>query len=119
MKLDHIVINASDLEASLPWYEVLLPLIGFSKSRDHVFGNDDGLFIYLRQASESHHTYQRFGPGINHFGVVAENVDRIQSVRDAMIGAGFDAPELQTFPDGKAVFFADADGFRIEIGCYD
>ena len=62
MKLDHIVILLSDLEAALPFYETLLPLIGFTKTRDHVFGNEDGVFLDLKQAANVPATYRTSCP---------------------------------------------------------
>ena len=41
MKLDHMVILVRSLDASLPWYSTLLGLIGFEKSRDHVWWNGE------------------------------------------------------------------------------
>lgn len=50
MKLDHIIILVRSLNASLGWYDTLPGLLGFSKSRDPVWGNEDGLHIDLQQA---------------------------------------------------------------------
>src|SRR4028119_2162853 len=52
MKLDHLVLLVGSLDASLPFYEALLPLIGFTRSRDHVWGNEDGVYLDLKQATE-------------------------------------------------------------------
>lgn len=45
MKLGHIVILLSDLGANLPFYETLLPMIGFSKDRAIFFKDADGMRI--------------------------------------------------------------------------
>jgi hypothetical protein len=52
MKLDHIVILLSDLEASQPFCEALLPQIGFSRSRDHVFGITNGMRVEVSTDKE-------------------------------------------------------------------
>jgi lactoylglutathione lyase len=119
MKLDHIVILLSDLEAALPFYETLLPLIGFTKTRDHVFGNEDEVFLDLKQAANAAHRYERYAPGLNHLGFTAPDRKALKAVRQAMAAAGFEVPEIQEFGDGRAVFFKDAEGMRIEVASYE
>lgn len=119
MKLDHLVILLSDTERCLPFYEQLLPLVGFTRVRDHVFANDEAVHLDFRQASEPDKGYHRYAPGLNHLAFVAENCDRIVEVADAMAAAGFDVPEIQSYDDGSALFLRDHDGMRVEIGCYD
>jgi lactoylglutathione lyase len=115
MKLDHIVILLSNLDANLPFYETLLPLIGFSKGRDHVFGNEDGLYLDFRQSAKPEHGYERYAPGLNHLGFSASDRHVVEAVQQAMASAGFEVPEIQEFPSGSALFLKDADGMRIEV----
>ena len=118
MKLDHLVILLADLKTHLKFYETLLPLIGFEKKREHVFGNQDGIFIDLKQAKEAGYEYRRFAPGLNHMGFVAPERESIAKVSQAMSEAGFDVPEVQTFEEGEAIFFKDPEGMRIELAFY-
>lgn len=118
MKLDHIVILASDIAASERWYDALLTLIGFAKQRDHVWSNDDGLAIDLREAEPDTRPYERFGAGLNHLGFTAPTMDALEAVRSAMSAAGYDVPAIQNFDDDRAVFFRDPDGMRIELAVY-
>ena len=118
MKLDHIVILLSDLKSGLPFYEALLPLIGFTRSRDHVFGNQDEVYLDLKQAGKPQHHYERHAPGLNHLGFTAPDREAIEGVRQAMAAAGFEVPEIQEFGDGSALFLKDIDGMRIEVACY-
>lgn len=118
MKLDHIVILLADLKANLGFYEALLPLLGFSKERNHVFGNADGLYLDFKQAGKPEHAYQRHAPGLNHLGFTATNATAVAAVRSAMETAGFEVPEIQNFPDGDALFMKDAEGMRIEVASY-
>ena len=118
MKLDHMVIMAHSLEASLPWYESLLPLIGFAKSRDHVWGNEDGVYIDLKQATDEDARYGRYAPGLNHLGFTAPDEAALDAVRDGMEAAGFDVPVKQQFGSVLATFFRDPDGMRIEVTVY-
>jgi lactoylglutathione lyase len=119
MKMDHVVIYLSDLVASIGFYDTLLPLIGFQKDRDHVFGNSDGNYLDFRQATMPDHRYERFAPGLNHIGFAADSRDTVVAIKESMRDAGFDVAAIQEFPDGSALFLKDADGMRIEIGSYN
>ena len=52
MKMDHLVLLLGDLRASLPYYDTLLPLLGFTLTRPHDYVNEDGLHIDLQQAGD-------------------------------------------------------------------
>jgi catechol 2,3-dioxygenase-like lactoylglutathione lyase family enzyme len=118
MKLDHIVLLVGSLERSLPYYETLLPLIGFEKARDQVWANADGLHIDLKEATEPGEGYRRFGIGLNHVGFTAPSPQALDAVGEAMRSAGFEVPALQRFGDGVALFMKDPDGMRFEISFY-
>jgi lactoylglutathione lyase len=118
MKLDHIVILLSDLEAGLPFYETLLPLIGFSREKNYVFSNPDGIYLDFRKADKPEHQYERYAPGLNHIGFTATDREAIESVQEVMANAGFEVAAIQEFPDGSALFLKDAEGMRIEVACY-
>ena len=118
MKLDHIVLLVSDLPKSVAFYENLLPMLGFRKTADHVFGNSDEICLDIRQAENLEHAYERFAPGLNHIGFTAPDRDAITQVQDTMKGAGYEVPEVQVFGEGVALFLKDPDGMRIELGVY-
>ncbi len=118
MKLDHIVLLVSDLAVSLAYYETLLPLLGFRKTGDNVFGNDEEIYLDIRLADKPDHQYERFAPGLNHIGFTAPDREAITEVQNVMKTAGYDAPEVQMFGDDVALFMKDPDGMRIEIAVY-
>ncbi len=118
MKLDHIVLLLGDLTASLPYYETLLPLLGFTKTREHVWGNEDGTYLDFKQASEPGDGYRRFGVGLNHIGFTAPSRDALDEIASKMKAAGFEVPEFQTFGNDTALFMKDQDGIRFEITSY-
>jgi catechol 2,3-dioxygenase-like lactoylglutathione lyase family enzyme len=109
----------SDIEASLPYYEALLPLIGFAKARDHVWGNEHGLFLDLKQATEVGEGYRRYGVGLNHLGFTAASREAVDTIAAAMREAGFEVPETQRLGEAYALFMKDRDGIRFEISAYD
>jgi lactoylglutathione lyase len=116
MKLDHIVLLVSDLQESVGFYETLLPMVGFRKTADHVFGNAEEIYLDIRQAENPEHSYQRYAPGLNHIGFTAPDRDAISQVQDVMKNAGYDVPDVQTFGESIALFLKDPDGMRIELG---
>lgn len=118
MKLDHMVILVRSLEASLPWYSALLALIGFEKTRDHVWLSDDGLAIDLKQAKSASGDYERYAPGLNHLGFTAPDMAALETVRAGMAEAGFEVPDMQHFEGESATFFRDPDGMRVEVTVY-
>lgn len=117
MKLDHIVILARSLEASLSWYAALLGLLGFEQTRDHVW-YDGALAIDLKQAEPGTPDYERYAPGLNHNGFTAESDGGLDRVRDGIAAAGHDVPEKQSLGGEIATFFKDPDGMRIEVTVY-
>ncbi|MGP1283921.1 MAG: VOC family protein [Parasphingopyxis sp.] len=118
MKLDHIVILARDIAASTRWYDALLGLIGFTRQRDHIWANGEGLAVDLREAQPDTRPYERFGAGLNHLGFTAPDIEALEAVRFGMADAGFEVPDIQHFDDDHAVFFKDPDGLRVEIAVY-
>lgn len=119
MKLDHIVLFLSDLDRCLPFYDRLLPLLGFEKLRDHVFANAEAIHFDLRLSTEPEHGYHRYAPGLNHLAFTADSLEQIVETGEVMAAAGFEVPEIQKFSDGHALFLRDADGMRIELGVYN
>ena len=118
VQIDHIVLMFGDLQASLPYYETLLPLIGFAKSRDHVWGNEAGVHLDLKQAEEIGEGYRRRGVGLNHIGFTAPSLAAVEAIAERMAEAGFEVPAIQDFGDAKALFMKDRDGIRFEIAYY-
>lgn len=117
MKLDHIVILVRSLDRSLPWYSAMLELLGFEKTRDHVW-YDGELAIDLKEAEEGTPDYQRYAPGLNHLGFTAPDAAALDAVRDGMAARGFDVPERQGTSAMPVTFFKDPDGMRVEVTVY-
>ena len=45
MRVDHVTLLVGSLEASMAYYDTLLPLLGFTKKRDHIWTDGDGFFF--------------------------------------------------------------------------
>lgn len=118
MKVDHATLLVSSLEASMAYYEALLPLLGFTKQRDHVWSDGDGFFFQFMAAKPGLPGYERYGPGLNHLGFSAPDAEAVHRVREAMATAGFPVPEVQNLGGATALFMKDPDGIRFEITHY-
>jgi len=118
MKIDHITLAVSSLDASMPYYAALLSLLGFEKVRDHVWTDNDGFFFQFRQSKTGTTPYERYGAGMNHLGFGVATVAEVERVRDTMKSAGFPVPEIQDFNGSKALFMKDPDGIRFEVTYY-
>jgi catechol 2,3-dioxygenase-like lactoylglutathione lyase family enzyme len=116
MDIDHMVLALGDLAAGVAHYDALLPILGFRKVRDHVFTNDQGIFLELRQAREPEARYARRGVGLNHFGVRAGSRDEVDAVVTKARAAGVRVPDTETIDGTYLVFIPDPDGIRIEVG---
>ncbi|MFC7537223.1 VOC family protein [Sphingomonas sp. GCM10030256] len=115
MKIDHITLVVSSLAASMPYYEALLPMLGFAKKREHIWTDNEGFFFQFRESRPDLPGYERYGPGMNHLGFSAPDVETVRSVKLAMSNAGFATPEIQHIGPATALFMKDPDGIRFEV----
>jgi catechol 2,3-dioxygenase-like lactoylglutathione lyase family enzyme len=118
LKVDHVTLLVSSLAASMPYYDALLPLLGYRKKRDHVWTDGCGFFFQFMQAEDGVPAYQRYGIGMNHLGFAAPDAATVHRVREAMAAAGFPVPQIQHLGGATALFMKDPDGIRFEITNY-
>jgi catechol 2,3-dioxygenase-like lactoylglutathione lyase family enzyme len=118
MQLDHLTISVRSLERSLPYYAVLLPLLGFQRRSENTWHNGAGFFFQFRQAKDGTPDYDRYGVGMNHLGFPAPDAATVTRVRRSMMDAGFDAPDIQDLDGAIALFMKDPDGIRFELTYY-
>jgi len=118
MKIDHITILSQSLDASMPYYDALLPMLGFRKMRAHAWTDDAGFYIQFMQAKADSRPYERYGAGMNHLGFSAPSVEAVVAIRAAMDRLGFAVPDIQDLGGVTALFMKDPDGIRFEISHY-
>ena len=118
MKIDHVTLLVSSLDRSMPYYDHLLPLVGFRKTRDHVWTDGNGFFFQFLQAKAGTSPYERYGAGMNHLGFGASSPDEVHAIRASMRDAGFEVPDVQDLRGAIALFMKDPDGMRFEITYY-
>jgi len=118
MKIDHITILSQSFEASVPYYDALLPMLGFRKMRAHVWTDDAGFYFQFMQAKPDSRPYERYGAGMNHLGFSAPSIDAVVAIRSEMERLGFAVPDIQCLGGATALFMKDPDGIRFEISYY-
>ncbi len=118
LKLDHITLLVSSLEKSMPYYDTLLPIIGFNKLRNYVWTDGNGFYIQFNQAKDNTSAYERYGSGLNHVGFSAPSPETVNLVQTKMEDAGFAVPEIQNLSGATALFMKDPDGIRFEVTHY-
>ena len=118
LKLDHVTILVKSLDVIMPYYDILLPLIGFKKLRKLVWTDGDGFYFQFNQAKPETRDYERYGAGMNHLGFGAISAEQVSEVRNKMKDAGFPVPEIQILKGASALFMKDPDGIRFEVTYY-
>lgn len=117
LPLDHLTILVSSFEVSRPFYETLLPLLGFHRTTRENWSNGQGFFFQFLEAKAGTPPYERYGAGLNHMGFGAPDEATVVSIRDQMAAAGFSA-DVQSLGGAKALFLKDPDGMRVEVTWY-
>jgi len=123
----HIVLTVRDPDRSFPLYDLVLTALGYRKSErgfDWELATPSGSHsIHLGRASEDRakDRHDRYSPGLHHlaWGVDSrEEVDRIYQRLLSAAASILDSPaEYPQYNKGRgyyAVFFADADGLKLE-----
>ena len=109
-KLELVTIPVSDVDRAKAFY---VDQAGFVADHDHVV--EDGLrFVQLTPPGSACSIAIGTGltesePGSAHVQLVVADV---HAARDELLERGVEAGEVQTFPWGSFVFFADPDGNR-------
>jgi predicted enzyme related to lactoylglutathione lyase len=107
-RLELIALPVSDVDRAKAFYEQ----IGFTVDHDHTV-SDDVRFVQVTPPGSA--CSIAFGLGVSSkepgsvegLQVVVDDVD---AARDHLVGAGLDVGEVQDFPWGRFVYFADPDG---------
>lgn len=113
-----MTILVTSLNVSMPYYEALLDLLGFTKLKDWIWTDNNGFFFQFQQAKQGTQAYERYGAGMNHLGFAAPSPEFVETVQLKMKAAGFEVPEIQDFSGVKALFMKDPDGIRFEVTYY-
>jgi catechol 2,3-dioxygenase-like lactoylglutathione lyase family enzyme len=111
MKLELVQVPVSDVDRAKEFY---VDRVGFNADHDHVV-SDELRFVQLTPPGSAASIAIGKGMGQMEPGSVEGLqlvVSDIEAARDALAGGGVDVSEVQDFPWGRFVFFADPDGNR-------
>jgi catechol-2,3-dioxygenase len=124
--INHLRLTVSDIEAARALYDPLMRCLGFSgEPRDDgglAWGAPDAggrmqWLILTRATGEQRHDPR--SPGLHHVAFNARDRAHVDRVHDLLLTVGAEilgAPsEYDDEPDHYAVFFFDADGFKLEV----
>jgi lactoylglutathione lyase len=117
-KIDHLTIASSDREAAKRHYAILLPLVGFHKIKDGIWTDGEGFYLQFIKAREGTNPYERYGAGVNHWGLSMDTAEAVERLRESLIAAGIDAQPIQDLHGARALFLPDPDGLRAEFTWY-
>lgn len=118
LPLDHLTILSRDRAASDAFYGLLLPRLGFTQEKPHIWRSETGLHFQFARAKDDTRPYERYGAGLNHLGFTAPDPGFVEALAAEMEAAGYVA-RLQRFDDGTvALFLPDPDGLRVEVSWY-
>jgi len=111
MKLELVQVPVSDVDRAKEFY---VDRAGFNADHDHLV-SDELRFVQLTPPGSA--ASIAIGKGLSQMEPGSVEglqlvVSDIEAARDALAGGGVDVSEIQDFPWGRFVFFADPDGNR-------
>jgi catechol 2,3-dioxygenase-like lactoylglutathione lyase family enzyme len=136
--IDHIQITVKDMDVAVPFYEKLLPLLGFSASQKasgviekhdfHVVEWQNPRLCFAitspRTAFKNDSINRRKPGALHHLAFRALSRDEVDSLYDALkaIGATIVSPPRE-YPEYTpagyyALYFKDLEGIKYEIVCH-
>jgi catechol 2,3-dioxygenase-like lactoylglutathione lyase family enzyme len=125
--IDHIYITVSDLHRSEQFYDVVMNILGFRKSRFQLGGEDhiqyyNRNFGYVLRPARTLNLHNPYTPGLHHLCLRVESENDVQESASTLKARGITVSEPRHYseyaPDYFAVFFSDPDGIRLEITNY-
>ena len=125
--IDHIYIAVTDLDRSEPFYDVVMPILGFRKNRFALDGTPhiqyfNRHFGFVLRPARNHFPHDPYTPGLHHFCLRVDTPEDVAQAASLLQAAGIEASQPQIYPeyapDYHATFFRDPDGIRLEVTNY-
>jgi catechol-2,3-dioxygenase len=125
--IDHVYISVSGLESSGKFYDAVMEILGFRKSRfqigveEHIQYYNRHFSVVLRPARVMNQ-HEPYAPGLHHLCLRVESEKEVQEAASMLTARSISVSEPRYFPeyapDYFAVFLSDPDGIRLEITNY-
>jgi glyoxylase I family protein len=119
--IHHVDLTVRDLAVSGPFYERVLPVLGFRRGKDAaegpIFAGTSVEIGLVRARPAAAH--DRYAAGLHHLAFAAPSREAVDAAHARLVAEGvriLDAPAEypQYVPGYYAVFFADPDGLKLE-----
>ena len=126
----HVDLTVRDPAQSFPLYDAVLTALGYRLERENVRGfgweletpsGSHSIDLVRASGDGAKHLHDRYSPGLHHLAWKVESreeVDlmyqRVLSVGATVLDAPADYPQYNKGRGYYAVFFADADGLKLE-----
>jgi glyoxylase I family protein len=117
----HIDLTVSNLERSVAFYDMVLPLVGFQRRAEKstpIWGSIHGEIAL--QPARRFPVHDRYTPGLHHLAFAAPSREAVDRFYARLLEKGFtildppaEYPQYAT--PYYAVFFADPDGLKLEL----
>jgi len=123
--LNHITITVTDMARSAPFYDSVLEFMGYFRDEtrtDWISWVNPGTCAFLiipADPGSPNSAHDRYSPGLHHLAFDAQSREEVGGLYRVLEGIGapvLDPPaEYDYCPGYYAVFFADADGIKLEL----
>lgn len=123
--IDHVYLTVRDLARSEAFYDRVMPILGYRKSRSTIAGDPHVHFFNrhfgfsLRPARDGTPAHYPYAPGLHHFCFRVNDQRAVDRAAAELAAAGVEATPARLYPeyapDYYATFFTDPDGVRLEI----
>ena len=125
--IDHIYIAVSDLRRSEEFYDTVMKILGFRKSKFTLDGEPhiqyyNRHFGYVLRPAPRSALHDPYAVGMHHLCLRVNSSDDVEAVANKLAEAKikFSPPKLypQYAEDYCAIYFSDPDGIQLEITNY-
>lgn len=122
MKLNHLDLQVSDVQATVSFFEAHFGLT-LTTSRgspaiailsDRPAGDPgDGFVLVLQRKKDETQTY----PDGFHLGFLVEDIATVEATHRSLVAAGADVSAIDTNNRGTMIYCRMADGILVEVNC--
>ncbi|WP_135851020.1 VOC family protein [Halorussus salinus] len=121
-QLHHVELYASDLDASVPFWDWLLGELGYEPKNDWEAGRSwirDPTYVVLVRADESDHPFDRDAAGLNHLAFHAASREQVDAITEGVRerdDAGLLFEEQHPFAGGYYALYCEGpEGVKVEV----
>jgi catechol 2,3-dioxygenase-like lactoylglutathione lyase family enzyme len=125
MPIDHFGLGVPDVDVAKPYYDELMPMVGYQPCFGNGYCPDDwqGAQLFLYPALEPG-PYSRDGVGLQHIAFLVSTRAEVDRVHEWVASRGDDVlhpprPFPEYGPHCYATYLVDPHGFELEVVCHE